>query len=118
MGKVAIEGMAFRAYHGVGKDERSIGRDFEVDIYVDHPLEQAAVEGNVQQTVDYSWLYKCAKEEMAQTELLLETVCRRLALRIQAQYPQATGILVRIAKLAPYVYGKAQKAYVEYSLPT
>lgn len=116
MGKVAIEGMEFQAFHGVHPTENSLGRQFVVDVYVDLDLEEAAIEENLDATVDYEWVYQTAKREMRHTQKLLETTARRIGWRIKGKYPKASHVLVRISKMAPFVGGKTDRAFVEFEI--
>ena len=115
-GKIAIEEMEFYAFHGVHTVERKIGRTFLASVYIDYSIEKAAINRDLEQTVDYAKVYDLVKQEMQITEALLETVCRRIAWKLQHYYPDNQGIEVKISKNAPLVGGKASRSWVSYQL--
>ncbi|MGB0431963.1 MAG: dihydroneopterin aldolase [Bacteroidia bacterium] len=115
-GHIEMHNMEFYAFHGVDAVEQKIGRTFKVSVGFDYDFETAAIEDKLEETADYGKIYELTKIEMAETERLLETVCRRLAYRIKNTYPKATNIVVTIKKMAPIIGGKAEFAKVGYEL--
>lgn len=113
-GEISIDDMAFFAYHGVHEVEQKIGRDFLVSVYMNYDFETAAVNDDLEATVDYGRVYNRVKNEMHLTERLLETLSRRIGWKLKNDFPKASYIKVQIKKIAPIVGGKAQSATVSY----
>ena len=66
IGRVALEGLEFHAFHGVYPHERESGNWFEVDIAVETDFSLAATTDELVGTVNYEQLFKVVKDEMEQ----------------------------------------------------
>lgn len=95
---VFLEGMVFYGYHGVHPEEKALGQRFEVDLEVETDLARAGKSDDVNHTVNYSALYRVAREAIEGTSRnLLEAVAEDLAQRILSAFP-VTAVRVRIRK--------------------
>jgi dihydroneopterin aldolase len=113
MGKIAIEGMKFYAYHGYYAEERRVGNHFEADVYVHANVQQAAESDDLQATVNYEVLWELTRDAMQEPSFLLEQVALRLYRSIRARFPGVAYCKVRIAKLHPPIQGEVARTYVE-----
>ena len=43
MGRISLENVRFRAYHGLYEEERLIGNDFILDVWIDADIKEATV---------------------------------------------------------------------------
>ncbi len=102
----------FYAYHGVMKQERCVGNDYEVSLRVDVPVQRAMDSDDVNDTVDYARLYALVAAEMEHPSSLLEHVAGRILRSIETQYPTVEGGRLRIAKLSPPIAGEVGEAAV------
>ena len=112
MGKVALEGLEFHAYHGVYPHERSSGNKFEVDIEVDTEFSELAFQDELTGTINYEDLYAIVKEEMEKPSKLLETVGHSIARHTLQSFPSAKSVEVKISKFNPPIGGVCKKASV------
>ena len=112
IGKVALEGLEFHAFHGVYPHERESGNWFEVDIVVESDFSMASANDELQGTVNYETLFKIVKEEMHQPSKLLETVAEKIARDVLQKIPEALSVELRISKLNPPIGGKCKKASI------
>jgi 7,8-dihydroneopterin aldolase/epimerase/oxygenase len=112
MGRVALQGLEFHAFHGVYPHERESGNWFEVDIAVETDFGVAAENDDLVGTVNYETLFRMVKEEMEQPSKLLETIVEKIANDVLAAMPAVTLIELKIAKLNPPIGGKCRKAIV------
>jgi 7,8-dihydroneopterin aldolase/epimerase/oxygenase len=112
IGKVALEGLEFHAFHGVYPHERESGNWFEVDIVVESDFSMASANDELQGTVNYETLFKIVKEEMHQPSKLLETVAEKIARDVLQNIPEALSVELRISKLNPPIGGKCKKATI------
>lgn len=112
IGKIALEGLEFHAFHGVYPHERESGNWFEVDIVVESDFSMASANDELQGTVNYETLFKIVKEEMHQPSKLLETVAEKIARDVLQKIPEALSVELRISKLNPPIGGKCKKATI------
>ena len=115
MGKIALEGIEFFAYHGYYEEERKMGNKYEVNIEVDTDLSLAAKEDTLTGTVNYEVLYKIIQEEMLIPSKMLEHVGKRIVTKIMAEFEQIRSATIEISKYNPPVKGVCRKAKVTLS---
>ena len=113
MGKIAIEGMQFYAYHGRYHEEQVIGNQFIVDVYLEADIKEAAQTDSLHKTVNYEDIYEITKKEMKVKSYLLEHVAQRILDKVGDHFPGSDKITVRVSKLHPAVKGTVERAYVE-----
>lgn len=112
IGRVALEGLEFHAFHGVYPHERESGNWFEVDVAVETDFSLAAATDELLGTVNYETLFKIVKAEMEQPSKLLETVAEKIANDVLEIFPNVLSVEFRISKLNPPIGGKCKKATV------
>jgi dihydroneopterin aldolase len=112
IGRVALEGLEFHAFHGVYPHERESGNWFEVDIAVETDFSLAATTDELVGTVNYETLFKVVKTEMEQPSKLLETVAEKIANDVLEKFPNVLSVVLTISKLNPPIGGKCKKASV------
>jgi dihydroneopterin aldolase len=112
IGRIALEGLEFHAFHGVYPHERESGNWFEVDIVVETDFSLAAATDELVGTVNYETLFKIVKDEMEQPSKLLETVAEKVAMDVLEIFPNVISVEFKISKLNPPIGGKCKKATV------
>lgn len=112
IGRVALEGLEFHAFHGVYPHERESGNFFEVDIAVETDFSAAAQHDDISGTVDYEVLFQIIRNEMGRPSKLLETVVENIASDVLKAYGSAVTVEVKLSKLNPPIGGKCKKATV------
>ena len=113
MGLIAVEGMAFYAYHGFYEEERILGNEYLVDIYVETNFSKAAVKDDLEETINYESIHLVAKSEMSRSTKLLETLCDRMAKRLKSQFANIETLKIRISKKNPPMKGIIGRSFVE-----
>ena len=108
LGVIELEGMEFKAYHGVLEQEKVRGNEFVVDFRGELDLSAAAESDNLNDTLNYAEIYDIVAEEMSIPSELLENVAGRIIKAIEAQFPQLVSFSVRVSKKRPPVDGVAQ----------
>lgn len=107
MALVVLEGMRFRAFHGVYPEERLLGADYVVNVEIETGIAVAAQTDSIDHaTVNYETVFQICMAEMAQPRNLLETVVAGIIRRMKRQFPQMMGLKVQVRKLNPPISTK------------
>jgi dihydroneopterin aldolase len=112
---VALHGAEFFAYHGFYPEEQKIGNHFVVDIEVEFTPAADVKDDDLNNTVNYEWLYNMVCEEMKLTKKLIETVAQAIIDQTKQQYPFADRVQLTLKKLNPLVGAKTQYSSVTLS---
>lgn len=112
MGVIKVDNIRIFAYHGCLKEETKIGSDYRVDLKVRGNLQTSAVTDSLSDTVDYVFLNRVVKEEMAIPSRLLETVAKRIINRIFNNHNHITKATVCVSKLNPPIGGDVEKVSI------
>lgn len=103
---IFIDRLRVHALIGVDAQERIVGNDFDITVYVDYP---AAVDAGkhdaLEQTINYAGIADVIRQTVSQPMLLVEHAAWLIAERLQQQWPGITGGSVEIKKIAPPVEG-------------
>ncbi|AJR02900.1 dihydroneopterin aldolase [Siansivirga zeaxanthinifaciens] len=113
MGIIKVENIRVFAYHGCLKEETKIGSDYRVDLEVKADLQTSAQTDKLSDTVDYVFLNRIIKEEMAQASYLLETVAKRILNRIFTEDAMVKKATVWVSKLNPPIGGDVEKVTIK-----
>jgi dihydroneopterin aldolase len=112
MGIISLEKMEFFAHHGCFEEEQITGTYFEVDVQVATGLEQAAATDNIDDTLNYQWIYDTVQREMRQPSKLLEHVAGRILKALCTGNRSVSEAAVTVRKLNPPLGGKVGHAAV------
>lgn len=113
MATIALEGMRFRAHHGYYEEEQILGGDYIVDVRVTTNITKAAVDDNLEKTINYETIYLICEAEMKRNAKLLENVAERIALGIRHQFKYVKEMKVKVKKLDPPLGGIVASSWVE-----
>ena len=113
MGIIKVENIRVFAYHGCLKEEKKIGSDYRVDLKVKADLQNSAQTDKLSDTVDYVLLNKIVKQEMEKSSHLLETVAKRILVRIFREEKLVKKATVWVSKLNPPIGGDVQKVTIK-----
>lgn len=105
MGIVKVSNIRVYAYHGCLVEEGKIGSEYRVDISVKADLSQSANSDDLLDTVDYVYLNKIVKQEMAIRAKLLEQVAKRIIDRIFKEVKLVDKAKVSVSKINPPIGG-------------
>ena len=125
MAIIALEGMQFYAFHGYYEEERQLGNNFVLDVFVTTNISMAAISDELyianpmkeqsSTTVNYETIYRLCKAEMAQPTKLLETLVNRIMVRIYNYFDNVDGVMVRLKKLHPPLGGRVDSSWLMVS---
>ena len=115
-GKIALNKMEFYGFHGVPDSERKIKQLFEITVSFDYDFTQAAIEDNLEKTINYVEVYNICKKELDKKYKLIESIAYRIAHAIKNRFEGVQNITVKIAKPQVQIQGKLENVEVIYIL--
>jgi len=113
MGIIKVENIRVFAHHGCLTEETKIGSDYRVDLKVKADLQPSSGSDKLSDTVDYVFLNKVIREEMAKPSHLLETVAKRILNRIFNEDKLVTIATVAVSKINPPIGGDVEMVTIE-----
>ena len=113
MSIIKIEGMQFYAFHGCFAEENIVGTHFKVDCKLEVNVKEAALNDDLEKTVNYQTVYLLIAKEMEQQSNLLEHVAYRILKSLHVHFPSLKESWVSVEKLNPPLGGKIDKVAVE-----
>lgn len=113
--KLYIEDIRLHAFHGCLEEEGRIGGKYRVDIMAEAELDPSAEHDDLSKTVDYVVVFDVVQEEMAIRSKLIESVARRIALRLAEAYPWVIQWEVSLTKFNPPVNGNLGQSRIVWT---
>ncbi len=113
MGVIKVENIRIFANHGCLSEETKIGSDYRVDLNVKANLQPSAESDALSDTVDYVFLNRVVREEMLKPTHLLETVAKRILMRILNEDTMVTKVTVNISKINPPIGGDVEMVTIK-----
>jgi dihydroneopterin aldolase len=113
MGIIKVENIRVFANHGCLKEETAIGSDYRVDLEVKVNLNKSSKSDELKDTVDYVFLNKVIREEMAIPSKLLETVAKRILKRIFKEDKLVRKATVAVSKINPPIGGDVEMVTIK-----
>jgi len=113
LGTIAMEGMSFHAYHGYYEEEREVGNQFIVDVYIKTEVTRAAINDDLKGTVNYERIYEIVEQIMKEKYMLLEHVTYVILDKLVHDLPAIEHAKIRVSKLSPPIEGDIKRVYVE-----
>lgn len=110
--KIELQEMKFHAFHGVLPQETCVGNAFIVNLTLTAPLQKAVETDQLQYTINYAEAFGVVKKEMSQPSQLLEHVAGRILNALKKQFPELSGVLLKVSKLNPPFGGDVYSATV------
>ncbi|MFN3974875.1 MAG: dihydroneopterin aldolase [Dehalococcoidia bacterium] len=103
---ILLEGMAFYAFHGASDEERRLGGRYLVDLEARLPLDKPGASDRLEDTVDYSALYRVVREVMlGPPHTLVEALAEEIARQVLERFPQVEAVRVVVRKAPPPIKG-------------
>ena len=113
MGIIKVENIRVFANHGCLDEETKIGSDYRVDLEIKANLKTPALSDELVDTVDYVFLNKVVREEMATPSKLLETVAKRILNRIFSEDQMVKKATIRVSKINPPIGGDVEMVTIQ-----
>ena len=112
MSTIRLKNIKVYAFHGCMEEEGKIGSDYLVNLSVKSDLDKAAKSDRLSDTVDYVFLQKIVKREMAVRSKLLEHVGVRIIDSIFKTVSLVKSVKVTVSKLNPPIGGDVEEVSV------
>lgn len=113
--RIRLEGIRFRARHGVSRAERDLPQDFVVHLDVTLPVSALPRTDSRARVFDYDKLANLVVDEgTSGSYKLLETLGERLIARILKDTP-AVGVTVQVKKFGPPTAASVDAVSIELS---
>lgn len=97
--RILLEGMVFFGRHGTRPEEQALGQRFVVDIELRCDLRAAGLSDDLSLTVDYSEVYRQAREIVEGPPFgLTETVAERIAAAVLERHALVESVRVKVSK--------------------
>ena len=106
MGILALHDMEFFAHHGCFEEEQCTGTYFSVDVSIETNMDKPAQSDNLDDAVNYQYLYDLVRCEMQTSSKLLEHVAARILQSLHRHVKNIGTATVTIRKLNPPLGGK------------
>ena len=116
MSTICLNNIEVYAYHGVFEVEQKVGQWYIVNLEIDVDFSEAALNDNLNGTIDYSMLNHIIREEMAIKSKLIEHVANRIANKILDTFPDIESGTLSVAKQNPPVRGEMESVEVVMEL--
>ena len=113
MGIIKVENIRVFAHHGCLTEETKIGSDYRVDLEVKANLQTSAKSDKLSDTVDYVFLNRIVREEMAIPSHLLETVAKRILTRIFNEDTLVNKATIWVSKVNPPIGGDVEMVTIK-----
>jgi len=113
MTRIALEGMHFFAYHGYYEEERIVGNQFIIDVYVDVDTFDST-DDDINDTVNYEVIYDIVKGHMIKKYKLLETIALNISTDLKNRFSNIKKVKVKVSKVGPQLGGEVDRAVIEY----
>lgn len=101
---VELKQVRFFGYHGLYKEERKTGNEFELNLAVSYEEGKTLI-SDISATINYAELFELVRSQFDTPVDLLETLVINIAGEIRSVYPQTKKIWISIAKLHPPIKG-------------
>lgn len=99
MDKIHLNNMGFYGYHGVLKEETTLGQKFFIDIELYVNLKEAGISDNIDKSVSYAEVYNTVKKiAEGKPFKLLEGFAESLSTTILKEYGLVDGLNIKIRK--------------------
>jgi 7,8-dihydroneopterin aldolase/epimerase/oxygenase len=99
---IELRQLRFFGHHGLYKEERKTGNEFEVNVTVSYTTGPEIIT-DLSSTINYAVLFETVRKRMKQPTDLLETLVMQVAEDIHTNFPQVKEVVVSVLKLHPPV---------------
>ena len=115
-GKIKLTNMEFYGFHGVPAAERKVKQLFKISVSFEFDFTKAAINDDLNLTINYAKVYDLCKEELKKEYRLIESIAYTIAHSIKSKFQKIENIRVEISKPQVQMRGKLEEVSVVYYL--
>lgn len=109
---IEVTGIKLYAFHGCMDEEARIGGNYVVDVYLETDFSEAALNDELDQTIDYVQINAIVTTEMAIRSKLIEHVGQRIWTKITNEINGIIYLKLKIRKLIPPINGNVDEVAI------
>ena len=109
---IEVTGIKLYAFHGCMDEEARIGGNYVVDVYLETDFSEAALNDELDQTIDYVQINAIVTTEMAIRSKLIEHVGQRIWTRLTNEINGIIYLKLKIRKLIPPINGNVDEVAI------
>lgn len=113
--ELSLSTLRFYAHHGLYKEEKILGGEFEVNVII-WQQEKTFPILHLEEAIDYTAIYSLLKERMKNPTPLLETLVTSIAQEILTNFSLAEEVKISITKIHPPIIAFGGSVSVSYHL--
>ena len=111
--KIELSALKFFCYHGLYEEERLTGGEYQVDASILYTPKNVPI-SYINETVDYTAIYKLIQHRMQIATPLLETIVTDIASEILSTYSLVEEVIIKVTKINPSLAAFEGTVGVEY----
>ena len=112
MGIIKINKIRIYAHHGCMPEETKIGTYFEVNVEIETDFNLAALNDDLNQTVDYVTVREIVSREMKIPSKLIEHAGKRIKDSLLSEIPQIQNAVISVTKFSAPMGGEVESVTV------
>ena len=105
--------MEFHGFHGCLEHEQKLGNTFIVTVGMELDTSLAGATDELVHTLNYQLVYDVVKTQMEIPSKLIEHVGQRILEALFNEFPQLTGLELKLSKMNPPLGGKVDRVTIE-----
>ncbi|MCM1005347.1 MAG: dihydroneopterin aldolase [Prevotella sp.] len=113
---ISLEGVRLYGYHGVMPQERTVGAEYELDVFLSLAPVNGCESDSIEDTLSYADLYSLVQEEFGKPRNLLESLTAAIARCVLNRWEEVRSVTVRVCKAAPPIPAFRGRASVTLTL--
>lgn len=109
---IEVNGIKLYAFHGCLPEETKIGGHYKVNVSMTTDFSEAALNDDLNKTIDYVVVNQIVEKEMAIPSKLIEHVGQRIIKRIKNEVQNIHSIRVKVIKICPPINGDVENVAI------
>lgn len=114
MAIIALENIQLYGKHGCYDAEAMLGGHYELDIFIKTDIKGAALDDDLDKTIDYEKVYTFCMDIFSERHNLLESLAYKMAEGLMDKFDLATGVRVKLSKIHPPLPGQVGRSTIDY----
>jgi len=112
MDYLLLTNMNFYAFHGVTKQETTVGNTFIIDLKIGGDFSEACKSDNIDDTINYESIYEVVKKIMTEPCKLIEHLAEKICIQLKETFLLVKVVEIKLTKINPPIMGQMESASV------